>query len=332
MTSVKTNQFASNISPPRRKKKHHYVFQSYLKPWSKNGQIWCLRSGEIFSSSPEGVACERFFYRMYPLTDDERDFVSKVMIEVEGTPEPLKEVLQKFLDAYCLPNKVKQTLRPSARTRVYEQALDVLIENGAEEWLAAVEDSFVPFLQQMREGRSDFYNDFKSAGVFIFGLCMQSVRTKHVREAALRVMGREVRGRRTLHMVSAMAPMVAMRVSDNLLRDRQSFKVEIVENESETPFITTDQPVINLHGGPDPEARPPERLEFFYPISPRRAMVFLEKDTSIRLRIGEIAVNNYNVIMAQHSHEQIFSNSREYLDSLAKIIGGLGSGNRLRSW
>jgi hypothetical protein len=47
---------------------------------------------------------------------------------------------------------------------------------------------------------------------------------------------------------------------------------------------------------------------------------------------GKCAVNNYNVIMAQHSHEQIFSDSREYLDSFRSIIGGVGSGNRLRSW
>jgi hypothetical protein len=61
-------------------------------------------------------------------------------------------------------------------------------------------------------------------------------------------------------------------------------------------------------------------------------MVFLEKGTSIPLRIGGIAVNNYNVIMAERSHEQILSNSKEYLESFAKIIGGVGSGNRLRSW
>jgi hypothetical protein len=314
-----------------RKKNQHYVFQAYLRPWSHKGQIWCLRNGEIFSPNLNGVACERFFYRSYPLTDEEREFVPKVMIEVEGTPEPLKKTLQSFLDTYCLAHKVRATLKPSARTREHEEALDVLIETGAENWLAAIEDEFLPFLKQLQEGKTDFYHDYKAAIVFITGLCVQSARTKQVREAALRVMGPEIRGRNTLHMLSAISLLLPIRLSHNLVLDRKSFKVEIIENESDTPFITTDQPVINLHGDANPELKPPERLEFFYPVSPKRAMVFLEKETSIPLRVSAVSVDHYNVRMAQHSHEQIFSDSREYLDSFRTIIGGVGSGNRLRS-
>jgi hypothetical protein len=331
-TSNNTKSPTPRLNPADRKKNQHYVFQAYLKPWSHKGQIWCLRSGEIFSPNLKGVACERFFYRTYPLTDEEREFVSKTMIEVEGTPELLRDTLHTFLDVYCLGHKVKASLKSSARTREHEQALDVLIEKGAEDWLAGIEDDFLPYLEQMREGKTEFYNDLKSAGVFIFGLCVQSVRTKQVREASLRVMGPEIRGRNTLHMMSVIAHLMAIRISHSLFRDRKSFKVEIIETESDTPFITTDQPVINLHGDADPAPPPPERLEFFYPLSPKRAMVFLEKGTSIPLRIGGIAVNNYNVIMAERSHEQILSNSKEYLESFAKIIGGVGSGNRLRSW
>jgi hypothetical protein len=160
----------------------------------------------------------------------------------------------------------------------------------------------------------------------------ESFRTKQVREASLRVMGPEVAGRSTLHMMSVVAHLIAIRLSHNLFCERNSYKIEVMENVSDTPFIATDQPVINLHGNANPASPPPERLEFFYPLSPKRAMVFLEKNTSAQLRLGGIAVNSYNVRMAQHSHEQIFSNSQEYLESFAKIIGGVGSGNRLRSW
>jgi len=327
-----------------RKKNQHYVFQSYLKPWSKDGRIWCLRGGQVFRSNLAGIACERFFYRSYPLTDEERDFVTKVMIEVEGTPEPLKRILYRLLDVYSLGHKAKENLKAYALTveaeqeselamlSEQEQRLDTLIENGAEDWLAGVEDDFLPFLLQMREGKTEFYNDFKSAGMFIFGLCVQSARTKQLQEASLRVMGQEIGGRSTRHMMSVVAHLMPIRLSFNLFRDRTSFKLEIIENESDTPFITTDQPVINLHGDADPKTAPPERLEFFYTVSPKRAMVFLEKNTSLRLKVGELTVNDYNVRLAKHSHEQIFSDSQEYLESFSKIIGGVGSGNRLRSW
>ena len=327
-----------------RKKSQHYVFRSYLKPWSANKSIWCLREGLVFRPNLAGVACERFFYRSYPLSDGERDFVTKVMIEVDGTPEPLKQILHRFLDLYCLAHEAKENLKAYALTvqpeqeselvmlTEREQRLHSLIENGAEDWLAGIEDDFLPFLLQMREGRTSFYENFKSAGPFILGLCVQSARTKQLQEAALRVMGPEIEGRNTRHMMSIVAHLMAIRLSSNLFRDRTSFKVEIIENESDAPFVTTDQPVINLHGDADPASAPPDRLEFFYPVSPKRAMVFLEKNTSIPLRAGELSVNSYNVRMAQHSHEQIFSDSQEYLESFSKIIGGVGSGNRLRSW
>ena len=317
-----------------RKKKHHYVFQSYLKPWSKDKQIWCLRNGEIFASNLEGVACERFFYQSYPLTEEEREFVTKTMIEVEGTPERLKELLYRLLDLYCFGHKIKNSLAASAvpNSDAVVRELDAFIERGAEDWLAGVETDFVPFLERLREGNTAFYDDPKEAMVFIFGLCVQFSRTKQVREAALSVIGQEVDGRSVLHMMSVMAHLIAIRASHSLFCDRKSFKVAVIENESDTPFITTDQPVINLHGNANPASAPPERLEFLYPVSPIRAMLFLEKGTSIQLKIGGISVNNYNVLMAQHSHEQILANSKEYLESFSKVIAGVGSGNRLRSW
>lgn len=318
------------VNAGERKKKQHYVFQAYLEPWAVKRQIWCLRHGVIFASNLKGVACERSFYQSYPLTDEERGFVTRVMIE--GTPEPLNEMLQTFLRIYCRGHEIKKNPRPTEWTTEQEDALEVLIENGAENWLAVVEDEFLPFLEQMREGKTAFYDSFKTAGVFILGLCVQFARTKQVRETCLRVMGPEVEGRSTLHMMSAVAHLMAIRISDSLFRDRGSLKVEIIENDSDTPFITTDQPVINLHGDANPESEAPKRLEFFYPLSPRRAMVLLEKNTSMSLRLGDISVSNYNVIMAARSHEQIFSDSKEYLESFAKIIGDVGSGNRLRSW
>jgi hypothetical protein len=276
-----------------------------------------------------------------------------MLIDVDGTPDYLRRLLQQTLDLYCFGHRAKEYIKSSPsveglqnsnglsdeerKLRVEakneaEKIIDSLIELGAEDWIAGIEDDFLAFLEQLRGGKTAFYDVAATAMPFIFGLCVQFSRTKQVREAALRAMGPEIQGRRTLHMMSAMQHLMAIRISHSLNADRKSFKVEVIENESDTPFIATDQPLINLHGDADPTSPAPERLEFFYPLSPKRAMVFLEKDTFIPLRLSGIAVNNYNVIMAQHSHEQIFSNSKEFLESFAKIIGGIGSGNRLRSW
>lgn len=313
-----------------RKKNQHYVFQAYLKPWAEDEQIWCLRHGEIFRTNLRNVACERFFYRSYPLTTEEREFVDKVMID--DAPEHLKIILQKFMQMYCIGHEIKKREKTQpAWNDEREALLDSFIETGSEDWHTKIEEGFLPFLNQMREGRTDFYQDWKLATIFLFGLCAQFTRTKQSREAALRVMGEEVKGRRTVNMMSVLASLVAIRLSYGLLLERKSFKVEIVENESKTPFITTDQPVINMRGDMKAEGVPPDDFELFYPLSPKRAMIFLKKETAVPLTIGAIATDSYNVMAAQHSHEQVFSDSQEYLQSLSKVIRGVGSGNRLRS-
>jgi len=93
----------------------------------------------------------------------------------------------------------------------------------------------------------------------------------------------------------------------------------LLDNDTDTPFITADQPIINLeatHTG-----KPPDRLEFFYPLSPRRAMLLLELLTRQNdFPISAVSVNHYNMMMVQNSYEQVFSNSEEYLSSIRNVV------------
>jgi Protein of unknown function (DUF4238) len=53
------------MKPVQKKKNQHYVPRSYLKAWGdENGKVWALDfdRGNVFPSSPDGIAAERFFY------------------------------------------------------------------------------------------------------------------------------------------------------------------------------------------------------------------------------------------------------------------------------
>ena len=54
----------------------------------------------------------------------------------------------------------------------------------------------------------------------------------------------------------------------------------ILENEAGQSFITGDQPVLNLLA---PEEGVPQELALYYPLSPRRAFLLLEKKVARRL-------------------------------------------------
>ena len=111
---------------------------------------------------------------------------------------------------------------------------------------------------------------------------------------------------------------LTLRFADSLYRDRGQFTIVLLDNRTDTPFITGDQPIINMHATFEP--RGPEKLEFFYPISPQKAMLLLEASSDHSQSVMVEDVLRFNNLIARNSHEQVFSNSREYLEAL--IAGG----------
>jgi len=123
-------------------------------------------------------------------------------------------------------------------------------------------------------------------------------------------------------VIDVLSYLVAMNLGLGLYADRAAFRVVVVQNDTDTPFITADQPVINLHATFD--GKPPEKLEFYYPLSPTKAMLLVEPSSGWGdIPITSISVNNFNTIMVRNSHEQVFSNSKEYLTSIKKLVGQL---------
>lgn len=106
-----------------------------------------------------------------------------------------------------------------------------------------------------------------------------------------------------------------MAVAHSLYIDRSNFNLVLVDNDTGTPFLTGDQPIINLqhtHAG-----KPPEKFELYYPLSPTKAMFFVESSNKRGdFPFSAVSVNNYNMMIVKNSHEQVFSNSEQYLRNI----------------
>ena len=64
-------------------KRQHYVCPHYLKPWTVNNYIWCLRENNLFHPSLEKIAIEKYFYKRVPLNEIEL----KILVEmIKKTP------------------------------------------------------------------------------------------------------------------------------------------------------------------------------------------------------------------------------------------------------
>jgi hypothetical protein len=112
-----------------------------------------------------------------------------------------------------------------------------------------------------------------------------------------------------------MIHMLAVNVGGNLLVDRAQFRIVLLNNETAVPFITGDQPVINIHEHCDAMGTPRE-VEWYMPLSPKKAMLYVLAEhapESPRATITGAEVQGYNVRMVEHSHDQLYGNSQDSL-------------------
>lgn len=295
-----------------RKINQHYVWQEYLKSWSVNDAVACCRNGASYRANTSKVASERLFYQLQELTPANVDFIEAFAIQ--PSPEALKPIHRAFLSYYRAPWSMKRLLGDSARAEVAAK-LDESIANFEEDYQAAIERDFAPILRSMRGGDISFYTDPDKASTFLFSLNVQFLRTKRVREAFAQTPSAS---RFDLSRCwNVMSHIFAKNAALSFFRDRSQFRLVFVENCSNVPFITGDQPIINLLSNPFTRT-PPERMEFYYPLSPHRAMFLLEKSNGGPTEVfsSESQVHPYNVLMTQHAHEQIFSTGTHYLTDL----------------
>jgi len=297
-------------------KKQHYVFQGYLKPWAEDDLIYCLREGKIFQTNLNGVACERFFYEIQTLTPHETEVV--INLFSDHPSQSLKQAQKDFLSMYSQPLILRSELDANAPQRIRE-ALDRIIREGEESLHQKIEDELLVFIRRMLAGDTGFYSDNEQAAKFLHAICVQYTRTKQIREATTKLTGTTFRGCDVRRMMSVLAPLMAMAVAQSLYVDKEQFVLVLLENETDTPFITADQPIINLHHLLN--GKPPLKFELYYPLSPTKAMLLVERESPYDRLPSSVSINNYNVMMLKNSCEQVFSNSGEYLNSLRSVIG-----------
>lgn len=296
----------------------HYVARFYLKAWSDNGEIYYLnlKRGTIVRRGLKGIANEKLFYRLHDLKKEELQFVERVAID--PSPEGLQAVQRNFINLFCLPPQMKKQVDGLQIDSHMRAALDDVIATAAENYHSRIENRLKSFLDSMLGGKIEFYSDRKQAGDFLYAICVQFMRTKRAREAALSRFGTTYNGCDVERVWSLLSHIYATSVGRSLYVERDKFKLLLVDNDTATPFITTDQPIINMHVSE--AGASPAKLEFFYPLSPRKAMLLVETENNSHNEssLTEIAVNGYNVLMMKNSHEQVFSNSAEYLETIRK--------------
>ncbi len=109
--------------------------------------------------------------------------------------------------------------------------------------------------------------------------------------------------------------MLATSIGMTVFLEKDTRMLTRVENTTDVTFITGDQPLINLHS--DSGEKPPATLSWYYPISPRLALLLPAAHeepafSMATLRAAQVSDLNQRILVA--SHRQTFAHERSLLD------------------
>jgi hypothetical protein len=301
------------------KKLNHFVARFYLKAWATSDQIWCLRDGSIFQTNVRNVAAENRFYRLWELSRADIEFVREAGIK--DSPERLKPIHERLLRQFASVHDAKAHLKRSngGAPEVFA-AIDRDIAEANENLHLSVEETFQPYLERLRAGDRTFLLEDQPTALFYNGLAVQYMRTHHRRRSALILTPEDFA--RYERIANVLTHIFAMNLGYSLFVDHPRLKLMILENATEVPFVTADQPVINMAARLK-DTTAPERFEAYYPLSPTKALLVLGPDSDFLpedLTVSPMTAHLYNLRIASRACQQVFASSQEELRAIRDLL------------
>lgn len=312
------------------KKLHHKVARFYLKAWDERGrdtddaQVFCLQGGEVRRANVRNVAAENHFYRLRELSEADVQLIRKVA--VDDSPAILKPYHERLIRWFSLPHRMRKSLETSGRaTPELLGRVDRAIHEMSEDLHTSIEDQLKPYLESMRRGDLSFYSDPKKAGLFFIGIAAQYLRTDLVKKGKIIWTTQEFRIFERI--ANVLVHIYAVNLGRSLYVDGERYQIVLLENRTDVPFVTGDQPVINIAARPI-ETKPPTKFELYYPVSPTRAMLLVEPSSDHFPKdsfVSAMAVHIYNSHVAAHSYQQVFGNTANVLEALKADFSAIRS-------
>ncbi len=301
-------------------KNKHYVWQHYLNAWAAEGSFCCYRQKDkhLFQTLPKSVASETYFYQTMKLTDGDLkwldDFIGR------ATDERLRELNRDYVKlnqlSFTLREKLSTLeLHPDARAQL-EEELRWAERNLGEKYHTGIENKNQDLLNFIRNKDDTFYEDPVRCGDFLYFLSHQYFRTAKMRRSMSQIAEYE-QGHDALRTAGIFNHIRATNVSAGLFLERKQYRIRFLDNETAIPYITGDQPIINMlaiNGTDD--------LELYYPLSPRLAVILTKDIVKFPDRermASQFEVERYNYAIYHKSEDQIYSNDSNYLKSLVAI-------------
>ena len=170
-------------------------------------------------------------------------------------------------------------------------------------------------LRDLQNGDCDFFNNEKKRLDFSVYVGFQYSRTRKIRNKLIEMfefpdMKSNIPKTVRPHILASAMSLIT---ADNIgIWISSEAKISQLENNTAVPFITGDQPIINIKHDPN-SWTPPEEIELYYPITPTSA-ILLSKEKKKDLVIKDSSqIAMLNKMIYDFSDNQIYAGDKESL-------------------
>lgn len=276
--------------------------------------IYYLFDNKVKGVSLKDIAVEKDIYRLKELTEEEITFLLKLFEarDIHLINDLNRDWINIFHRVFQYKRNTKIHTNQSINTMI-----DELEQNLSEDLHMRIEEFGFSYLDSLYRHDCSFFENEDKKSEFLLFFFVQFCRTKKMKDSISSINGR---GHLAFDkawniMVFIMATNVAMRI----FAEKNDWELILLSNNSSIPFITSDQPIINLYAKNTPdenEKLEKNEFELYYPIAPQIAVVLKRKDSAFidYKLLNDITINYLNIKMKNESYLQVFSNSKDYLD------------------
>ena len=300
-------------------KNQHYVWKHYLLAWAVGDRVTCRRQRDrsTITTNPKNIASSRYFYELAEFSDLELQYLDNVA--KRSRTELGRKVNGNFVDMFTVTTKLRRlvaSLPPrDDETRAQTEELLRNAERGlGESWHVLIEHKGTPYLDRLRTGDASFWTDADEAIDSCFFLGAQFTRTARMSKAVRTVelpLGLDL-----ARLWPLESHMWGTEIGAGFMQNRATTQATILTNETSVPFITGDQPIINLRPQADPKS------VFYYPITPKIALrlTIAEPGCSVSTEtVSQFEAERLNHQMFEWSDDQIYGVDGDYLEAMTNL-------------
>lgn len=298
---------------PVKKSQQHHVWQEYLRSWANpDGAVFCLQSGRVFPTGTAVLGVDKNFYKVDALTDTDVALL-KLLGPTDKQHPAVRKTVERFLGYVLMPTMLERQFPDAQKDAAYVEWLDTYYTNIVDDHHSILERSFLPLLTQSLCEDISWYQNGVSRIAFYTYIAAQNLRTRRVKSRIIARL-RERMGLDFSRIWNILAVVYAFNSGSSMF-GHPELPLTLVCNQTLVPFVTGDQPVINLDA--DGETGP-ELLSFFYPLSPHLALYLSQPgSTEVQAFIDTAdKVMELNLRIASTSHSQIYAANAEVLEDL----------------